>query len=596
MNPTASSSATQGSAVASLLLGAPTTGIIQYTPRLGYNWRYYAVYIQDDWKVSQRLTLNLGLRYDIEGSPSERQNRQNRGFAFNTQSNLASAAKSANPANCPACGNLTGGLLFAGVNGTPSAAFETDYTHVQPRVGAVYRVNDTLLVRGGYGMFYLPEAAFGAAQGFAQDTAYIASNIAGGTTPDLYIPRGNNPGAPPLNNPFQTVLQPTGSSLGLATFEGQSIIFNNVDRKIPRAQQYSFGIEQQFHGGIKMEASYVGSRTVDVNTNDNQAGTSRNLNALSNAQIAQVRTAAAAAGTTASAYAGQSVSNPFAGLLPGTNLNGSTVSRQQLLLPYPQFLTVSYGQESVGKVWYDSLQLSVEKRYSRGLTIMGAYTWSKTEEALTYLNPQDSRPFKNIGSADRPQRLVISAVYELPFGRGKYFGGNVNRPTELLIGGWQVNYIETIQSGLPTTLNGAAYPILNPNDGVQKSYATWFNPCVRQVNGTSLQPNAAHNGFESCSNPAWQMTNTANLDLRATPFQAAYIRNPNAPTADLSLSKRFNITDRYNAQFRFETFNVTNTAVRNAANTTPTSNQFGYINVSQSNIPRQVQLGFKLNF
>ena len=595
-DPTATVSASQGSAVASLLLGAPTSGIIQYTPRLGYKWRYYATYIQDDWKVSQRLTLNLGLRYDIEGSPTERQNRQNRGFAFNTPSNLAGAAKSANPADCPSCGSLTGGLLFAGVNGTPAEAFNTEYTHVQPRVGAVYRVNDTLLVRGGYGMFYLPEAAFGAAQGFAQDTAYISNNIAGGTTPDLYIPRGNNPAAPPLNNPFPTILQPTGSALGLATFEGQSIIFNNVNRKIPHAHQYSVGIEQQFPGGIKMEASYVGSRTMDINTNDNQAGSARNLNALSNAQIAQLRTAAAGAGMTAAAYAGQSVRNPFAGAIPGTNLNGATVSRQQLLLPYPQFLTVSYGQESVGQIWYDSLQLSVEKRYSRGLTILGAYTWSKTMEALTYLNPQDSAPFKNIGSADRPQRLVISAVYELPFGQGKYFGNNANRATELVIGGWQLNYIETIQSGLPTSLNGAAYPIGNPNDGVQKNFNTWFNPCVRQVNGTNMQPNAAHNGFTSCSNPAWQMINSANLDLRATPFQAAYIRNPNAPSADLSVSKRFNITERYNAQFRFETFNVTNTAVRSAANTTPTSNQFGYVNVSQANIPRQVQLGFKFNF
>jgi len=596
MNPTASYNGTQGSAVASLLLGAPSSGIIQYTPRLGYKWRYYATYIQDDWKVSQRLTLNLGLRYDIEGSPTERQNRQNRGFAFNTPSNLAGAVKSANPADCPSCANLTGGLLFAGVGGTPASAFNTDYTHVQPRVGAVYRVTDTMLVRGGYGMFYLPEAAFGAAQGFAQDTAYIPTNIAGGTTPDLYIPRGDNPAAPPLNNPFQTILQPTGSALGLATFEGQSIIFNNVNRKIPHAHQYSVGIEQQFAGGIRMEASYVGSRTVDVNTNDNQAGGSRNLNALTNAQIAQLRTAAAAAGTTASAYAGQSVPNPFSGLLPGTNLNGNTISRQQLLLPYPQFLNVNYGQESVGKLWYDSLQLSVEKRYSHGLTILGAYTWSKTLEALSYLNPQDAKPFKNIGAADRPQRLVISAVYELPFGRGQRFGSHVNRAVELAIGGWQLNYIETIQSGLPTSLNGAAYPILNPSNGVQKNYNAWFNPCVRQVNGTNLQPNATHNGFTSCSNPAWQMINSANLDLRATPFQAGYIRNPNAPTADLSLSKRLNFTDRYNAQIRLEAFNVTNTAVRNGANTNPTSNQFGYINVSQSNIPRQVQLGFKFNF
>jgi len=138
----------------------------------------------------------------------------------------------------------------------------------------------------------------------------------------------------------------------------------------------------------------------------------------------------------------------------------------------------------------------------------------------------------------------VISVYELPFGHGHAFGARVNRPTELLIGGWQLNYIETMQSGAPTGLNGAAYPIQDPNTLVQKSFNTWFNPCVRQLNGTSLQPNPAPKGFVSCSNPAWQLINSANLDLRATPFQSGYIRDPNAPLADLSFSRRFNITDR----------------------------------------------------
>ncbi|NUQ30446.1 MAG: carboxypeptidase regulatory-like domain-containing protein, partial [Acidobacteriaceae bacterium] len=593
-DPTASTSSSQGSAVASLLLGAPASGIIQYTPRLSYRWRYYAIYLQDDFKLSRRLTLNLGIRYDIEGSPTEGQNRQNRGFAYNTTSPLAAAAKSANPATCPACANLTGGLLFAGAAGQPREAFNTQYGHVQPRAGAVFRANNNLILRGGYGMFFLPEAAFGAAQGFAQDTAYIASNVAGGTTADQYRPAGNNPNAPPLNNPFPTVLQPSGSTLGLSTFQGQSIIFNNVDRKIPYVHQFSFGLQQQFPGNVVWDVSYVGSRTNNINTNDNQAGSARNLNVLSNAQIAQVRAAAAAApgSPTPSAYLAQTVTNPFAGLIPGSSLNGATVSRQQLLLPYPQFQTVTYGQESVGKIWYDSLQMSLQKRFAQGLTLMGAYTWSKTQEAVSYLNSQDAAPFKNISASDRPQRLVISGVWELPFGRGHHFGGHVNRPMELLIGGWQLNYIETIQSGAPASINSGAALIADPNIGGQKSNSNYFNSCVRQVNGTSLAPNSAHNGFVSCSNPAWQITNTSNLELRAAPFQSKYIRNPNAPLADLSFSKRFNITERYNAQFRFETFNVTNTAVRSGPNMTPTSNQFGFVAVSQSNIPRQMQLGF----
>src|SRR5207248_2199982 len=266
--------------------------------------------------------------------------------------------------------------------------------------------------------------------------------------------------------------------------------------------------------------SYVGSRTVNVNTNDNQAGGARNLNVLSAAQITQLQQAAIAAGpnfvqssglykntANLTAYLGVPLANPFAGLLPGTNLNGATLSRQQLLLPYPQFLSVNYGQESVGKIWYDSLQLSVEKRYAHGLTILGAYTWSKTLEALAFLNPQDAAPYKNIGSQDRPQRLVISAVYELPFGRGHHWLGNDNRLTELAVGGWELNFWEVIQSGTPTGLNSGFRLLKDPRVGVNKSRFTYFNPCTLFADNTMHQPNSSFTGNQSCTNPAWQQIN-----------------------------------------------------------------------------------------
>jgi hypothetical protein len=447
----------------------------------------------------------------------------------------------------------------------------------------------------------------------------IPSNAtaAGATTADQFRPRGNNPTTQPLNNPFATgVLQPTGSSLGLATFEGQSIIFNNVDRKIPHVHQYSFGIEQQYPYGVKVDASYVGSRTVNVNTNDNQAGGARNINVLSASQLTQLQQAAVAgnfkqtsglySGTAnLNAYLGATFPNPFAGLLPGSGLNGSTISRQQLLLPYPQFLGVSYGQESVGRIWYDSLQLSVEKRYAHGLTILGAYTWSKTLEALAFLNPQDAAPFKNIGSQDRPQRLVISAVYELPFGRGHHFLANDNRLTELAVGGWELNFWEVIQSGTPAGLNSGYRLLGNPSVGVNKSRFTYFNTCTLFADGTMHQPNASFLGTQNCSNPVWQQINSAAGELASMPFQSGSIRNPNAPIGNMSASKRFKFTETVNAQFRFEAFNFTNTYVPNGPITNPSSLTFGTSSVSsqnlnspsgQSNIPRIVQMGVKLNF
>lgn len=617
-NPNAAQVAGNGSAIASMLLGYPNNGIIQYTPYTGYRFRYYAMYIQDDFRLSNRLTINAGLRYDIEGSPYELHNRANRGFDVNAASPLAGAAAAASP-NCPACASLKGGLLFAGVGGQPRNFYNTRLGDFQPRIGAVYQLAPNLILRGGYGLFYLPEAGLSPAQGFAQDTAMIPNNTVTGTTAaDPYRPRGNNPAAQPLNDPFATgVLQPTGSAQGLATFQGQSITFNNPDRYIPYVHQFSFGLEQQLPYSVKVDLSYVGSRTNHVNTNDNQAGGARNLNVLSNAQLAQLRQTAAAQNFTLQQYLTQTVANPFAGLIPGSNINGAAVQRGQLLLPYPQFLgsfpganpggSVSYGQESVGKIWYDSAQIFVEKRYSHGLSISGAFTWSKTQEALAFLNNQDAAPFKNIGAQDRPFRFTPAMVYELPFGRHHQFFANDPRWVEFLIGGYQLQMQYVIQSGVPAGLNGGFIVVNDPSVNSPHTKTNYFNKCALDVNGAYVNPgNVAGSGAANCAAAggivAFRQINTANGDLRGAPFQIGSIRNPNAPIGNASVSKRVNITENINAQFRFEAFNYTNTAVFNGPDTTPTNSTFGTVSGAtsvvngQSNLPRVVQLGAKINF
>ncbi|HYE73686.1 MAG TPA: TonB-dependent receptor, partial [Blastocatellia bacterium] len=208
-----------GSAIASLLLGYPSGGTVDTLPQIAFNWRYYAVYLHDDWKISPRLTLNLGIRYDIETAPVERYNRQNRGFAFNQASPLASQIQGRpGISDCPACQNLRGGLLFAGVNGQPEAAFENDFNNIQPRVGVAYRLTEKTVIRGGYGLFYLPQAEFGGTTGFSVSTPFIPT-VGGGA--NQFIP------AFTLSNPFPNgLVQPTGSSLGQNTQLGGNIIFN----------------------------------------------------------------------------------------------------------------------------------------------------------------------------------------------------------------------------------------------------------------------------------------------------------------------------------------------------------------------------------
>jgi hypothetical protein len=557
-----------GSAIASLLLGAPTGGTIQNTPRLAYRWGYYGWFIQDDFRVTPRLTLNLGLRWDMEGSATERYNRMNRGWNFEAADpRLAAAARTANAADCPACANLTGGLLFANENGQPREAFNTDYDHWQPRIGAAYQLTDRTVLRGGFGIYYLPQAFFGGVQGFAIDTPFV-STVGGGER--AFIPANT------LSNPFPGgLLSPTGSAAGLGTFAGQGAIFVNPDRRIPRANQWSFGIQHQLPWSVKVDASYVGSRSYDINTGDNQTGSARNINANTAAQIERFRQDAN--------YFNQAVPNPFAGLLPGTSLNAPTVTRQQLLRPYPQFTDVTFVGESVGKIWYDALQLSVEKRYTQGLVMVLAYTWSKNLESVGFLNPQDVEPTKTVTAVDRPHRLVLSGVYELPFGRGRSIGRDVGRGVNMLIAGWEYNFIGTIQSGTPVDLPGNV-DIIGPVSSEDGTFSNWFNGCVAPISGNA-----------TCSDPAWRLRNTSNT-LRTTPFRAGWIRNPTRPQWDMSLNKKVYFTESLNFQFRFEAFNVFNTPVRSGPVTDPTRADFGTVPLGQSNIPRQVQLGFKFNF
>jgi hypothetical protein len=557
-----------GSSVASLLLGYPSSGIISYTPRLAYRWGYYGWYVQDDIKLTTKLTLNLGLRWDREGAPTERYNRMNTGWNFSAADPaLAAAAKSANASDCPACASLAGGLLFAGVGGQRRETATTSNDHWQPRVGAAYQATRNTVLRGGFGIYYLPEALLGGAAGFAQDTPYVAT-VGGGV--NQFIPANS------LSNPFPTgLLQPTGASLGLATFAGNNVVFTNPNRKIPHANQWSLGVQHQLPWNVRVDASYVGSRTYDLNTGDNQLGGARNINVNSAAQIAQFAQNAN--------YFNQSVTNPFAGLLPGTGLNGATVTRGQLLRPFPQFGSVTEYGESVGKMWYDALQISVEKRYTQGLVLVLAYTRSKNLEQVAYLNPQDAAPSKTLTSVDRPNRLVLSGVYELPFGRGKAIGKDVSRGWNILIAGWEYNFIGAIQSGTPIDLPANVNLLSNPSVNNQ-SYALWFNNCVAPITGAA-----------TCSNPAWQLRNT-NTTLRSIPFRIGEIRTPTRPVWDMSLNKKIYFTERYNFQARLEAFNVFNTPIWPAPQMDPTRSDFGVISVGQANIPRQVQLGFKLNF
>ena len=540
----------QGNGFASLLLGYPTTGTSPYNPALAYSSHYYAAFAQDDWRVTPRLTLNLGLRWDVETPLTERYNRQNDGFAFGA----------ASPLQVPGY-SLTGGLLFlANGNRTP---FVADYNNVQPRIGAAFRVNDKTVLRGGFGVYYLPTFDTGYNNGFAVTTPYDASD------------NGNATPAGSLSNPFPNgLLQPSGSAKGLATLMGTSISFADPVRTIPYDLQFSFGLQRQLPLGFLADASYVGSRTHELEV-------SQNLDAISAQNLAL------------GSKLNTTVTNPFAGLLPGTSLNGATITLQQSLLPYPQFTGVTEADLPIGHTWYNALQVRIERRFANGLFLLLSYTNSKNMQASSFLNAQDGTGagalLRQLTTSDQPQNLRISGGYRLPF-----FQRGGNRFVRGALGGWQVNAIITYAKGVPVAAPSGAFSTGIDPEVPNPNHQAYFNTCYINLSGVRTD-------CSSSSQPAAWIQQPSFTLSTLTPV-LPNIRLDRPPMADVSIFKTFMIHERLRLQFRGEAFNVANTVYFPAPNTTLTSALFGQTVLatggfsSTSNDPRAVQMSARIEF
>jgi hypothetical protein len=583
-NPTAPA-AGQGNGWADVILGYPTSGTVPIPGLFAYSSHYYAVFLQDDWKVNDRLTLNIGGRWDFESPLTERFNRLNSGFAYSALS----------PLQVPNFRTLYGGITFVGNN--DRAAYVNDYNNFQPRFGAAYRLTDKTVLRGGVGLYYLPTFDIPGTQGYTTTTNYVAS-INGNVTP-----------ANSLSNPYPTgIVQPSGSSLGLATLLGQSITAPYGGRTIPRNWQYSFSVQRQLPWNIMVEAGYVGSRTAQLET-------SVNVDTISAAQLAQYGSALNTA-----------VPNAFQGRLPGSNLNGATIPLMQTLVPYPQYLiastsstngvtgvslTSSAGNASptggvieqyvpMGRTWYNSMQARIEKRFSSGFYFLISLTLSKNMQAMSFLNSQDatggsgfllpnasSHLLRQLTTSDQPYQTRFSGGYELPF--FKHSNGFLRGA----FGGWQINAVVNFTAGQPIAAPVGAYstgvnPAL-PNSSAQ----LYFNNCWIDLAG------AQHN-CSSGLKPAWIQQPTYSLNALTPLFPNVRLSRP--ALADVSLFKTFPIRERLVFQLRGEAFNVANTAWFPAPSTSLTSPVFGKTLLgtggfgATSNDPRAIQLSARIQF
>ena len=555
------SSGTGGSDLADLLLGYPASGAIYTSTKLTQFADYYGAYVQDDFRVLPKLTLNIGLRWERESGLQE----VNNGILVNFDGSATN----------PLATNVTGitpkGVAEYAGNGKTAAG--NPYPNKWgPRFGFAYQLNSKTVVRGGYGIFWAPQFALGApiaTVGFNQTTSYIA------TTNNFQMPANS------LSNPFPNgILQPAGMSAGALTGIGQSISLVDPTARSPYMQQFSFDVQRQLPFNIATEVGFIGSKSSHLTLGTptiNEDALAPSLLSLGSALT-------------------QSVANPFY-QHGGTGVIGTaTVQASQLLLPYPTYGAVNLLFDDNNKAKYDSLVLKAQKSYTYGLTFLSTFTWSRNWDesgggAGNTLNAGNKGPqnpytmaaeyaFSNI---DSPFRWATAVTYELPVGKGKMFmnGGGIK---DYFLGGWTLNAVSIFQTGFPLQITQST------------NYNSAFGYASQRPNATGISPatsGSLEQRLNDYINPA--AFSTAPEFTFGTLGRTIDMRGPGQVNWDMSVFKNVEIKERLKAQFRCEALNAMNTPLFYGPNTSFGSSTFGKI-TSQANFSRQLQLALRFTF
>jgi hypothetical protein len=552
-----STSAPVGQDLAAFLLGLPTSGSFDINGLRTNTAKYLAVFVQDDWRVRSNLTLNLGLRFEHDFPNYERYNRALNGFDSTTPSPIAAAAQAAyalKPDVLPANQfKVLGGPTFASASNP--AIFSPQSQMFSPRLGFAWTpFGSKMVIRGGGGVFMFPinNPSYDV-DGFSQSTAMIVSN-------DSFLTS-----AATLGNPFPGGFQqPTGSSLGIATNLGKSFSYFNPTIRNPYSIRWELGIQRELPGQMVLEVAYIGNHAVHLLLN-------RNMDALPAKYLSTSPTRDQATID----YLSTLVANPFAGLIPtSASLNGSTISRQSLLTPFPQFTGITLQSTNAASSYFHSMDVRVEKRYSHGISMLANFTYSKLISEDNYKNATDLVPEKRVAADDRPLRFVLSGSYELPFGKGKRFdthSGALNR----ILGGWVLNSIYTNQIGAPLTFG---------------SNIIYYGGAL------NANPHPSNLDLPMFDTTRFNTNSAQQLGSNITTFGTRYgnLRQDGADNVDLSMIKDTAITERVKLQFRFEAFNAFNRPEFDApASLTPTSSTFGKL-TTQPNLPRSIQMALRL--
>ncbi len=548
-----------GQGLASMLFGIVTNGFVERRSSFAEQSTAWSLYFQDDWKLTSRLSLNFGLRYELEGPLTERFNRSVSSFDPTAALPIEAAVRAAYALNpdptLPASQfQVRGGLTFPGVNGASRALWARDTNNFMPRIGFAWHVAPKTVARGGYGVFF---GFLGSRRGDVQPYGFTERTNLVATSNEITFDGR-------LSDPFPTgIREPLGAANGAMTYAGQGISFFNQHPLAPYMQRWQIGLQHELPHRIVLDAAYVGNRGTHIMT-------ARNLNALPDSYYSH-------SGTRDQAtidFLTKNFPNPFLGYLPNTSRSGTSMARTDLLRPYPQFADV-ITDTNEGYSWFHSVQTGFQKRFSAGWTLNASYTFSKFMEATTFLNETDAKPYRTISDQDRPHRISASFIYELPFGRGRALLGGVRGVPGAVISGWQYQGIFALQSGQALgfgniIFNGDLKSLALPAG--QRSIDRWFN---------------TNAGFERAT------ANQLQWNHRTFPLRLSGLRGPGANNWDMSLIKNTAIREGIRIQVRVEFLNALNHTWFADPATDPYASTFGSIS-AQRGYARRVQFGLKL--